>query len=126
MTCAECGGGIDYTAPYFWGKDGGEWHPRCLRATENKGSFARGMWSNTGSPFSPPDEYLTKAPREPWVRIGPPLGAIFVHERGGLDSRAVAMHVRGGDQITLPRDPCVTQVWRDGECACGRFALFVF
>lgn len=68
------------------------------------------------------------SPREPWVRIGSGLGALFIHARGGRDDEAKVLHPdpRYAVEIVLPKDPCVTQVWKDGRCACDRFTLLVW
>ncbi len=44
-TCEACKGEIPEDAPYFWGRMGGEWHPRCWARA---GIVATGMWHNDG------------------------------------------------------------------------------
>jgi len=57
MNCCECNTPISETEPYFWGRHGGEWHPRCYAVWESKGHLTTGMWRNYNGPMDSPFEY---------------------------------------------------------------------
>lgn len=52
-TCAECKQEVDETKPYFWGREGGEWHAACYARWQSKGSRTCGMWRNDNGPYGP-------------------------------------------------------------------------
>lgn len=55
LICAECHKPINPASEYFWGRDGGEWHPTCLASAN---PIVRGMRRNTPDAFVPPHEYV--------------------------------------------------------------------
>jgi hypothetical protein len=59
VNCAKCKMPISPVEPYFWGRDGGEWHATCfqrMRAEAGGIVAVRGMWYNTTGSFEPPAE----------------------------------------------------------------------
>lgn len=58
LTCDECSEPIAEGSVYFWGRHGGEWHPKCMAEMRLQCRFVTGMWQNTDTPFREPDEYL--------------------------------------------------------------------
>lgn len=57
LLCEECKQPISENSPRFWGRDGGEWHPLCLHALEQRGCAVRGMWFGTTGCWESPEEY---------------------------------------------------------------------
>lgn len=58
LLCSECNQPVGAT--YFWGRHGGEWHPRCLADIERRGCAVAGAWIVDGAmTFDSPMEYIT-------------------------------------------------------------------